>query len=99
MTMIQRLIYLCLPRGWAERIRVESEHWWFRCCTCDHSRSVWQAGGVRALAASVGKRKLGYCPACARVRWFAVEWSAGRPTPDGATGIQPPVAGRLPLPG
>lgn len=74
MTAIQHVITALLPRVWSDSVRLQSTRWLLRCCSCHSSRSVWDAGGVRWLAASEGKRKLIYCPECSRLRWAALEW-------------------------
>ncbi len=88
MTTIQRMMTALLPRAWADSMRRQSETWRFRCCSCGNSRSVWDAGGVRWHAASLGKRKLIHCPRCGRLRWAAVEW-----TPDFAEPAAAPIGG------
>jgi hypothetical protein len=73
MTLIQRFFLAVLPKRWADSMRAESESWQIRCCTCGASRSVWEAGGIRWKAASIGKRRLVRCPQCKALRWAAIE--------------------------
>lgn len=49
-----------------------SSEWMLRCTTCGREGPL--AGrGLRIGAASIGKRVLGYCRGCERLRWVAVE--------------------------
>jgi hypothetical protein len=47
----------------------ESKQWFFE-CKCGNSKSVWDTGGIRFKAWSVGKRVLGVCSKCKKLRWF-----------------------------
>lgn len=67
MTFIQKLVMNFLPKSWSQAIRHESENWVLRCPNCDFERSVWELGGVRYKAASVGKRLMARCPNCSQV--------------------------------
>jgi hypothetical protein len=76
MTAIQRFFMALLPQRWAEDMRVQSQSWQLRCCTCGATRSVWDAGLIRWKAASVGKRITVNCSQCGRFRMAAVERTA-----------------------
>jgi RNase P subunit RPR2 len=73
MSWAQRLILHYLPAAWTAEIQRESESWRIRCLHCHHSRSVWEAGGIRWKARSVGKRTLVHCSHCGGLRRAAVE--------------------------
>jgi hypothetical protein len=51
--------------------------WQLRCPRCGRTGDASQAGIIRIGAASVGKRILGRCSECKRLRWLALE-----PKPD-----------------
>src|SRR5437868_15462154 len=68
MTLLQKFFFAVLPRKWAEDMRAQSQAWQIRCCTCGASRSVWDCGGIRWKAASVGKRTLAHCSHCGGLR-------------------------------
>ncbi len=74
MTTIQKFFMKVLPAKWAESMRAESEAWKIRCCTCNATKSVWDAGGIRWKAASVGKRVMIVCTQCKAMRECAVEY-------------------------
>lgn len=73
MSTIQKLVKAVLPKSWVESLRTASEAWLLRCETCGASRSVWEAGGIRAGAASRGKRVRVHCPGCGHVTWSTLE--------------------------
>ena len=56
--------------------------WQVRCTGCDRTVDAARAGMVRLGAASRGKRTLGFCRECRRVRLLAIERSAPRSTPS-----------------
>jgi len=74
MTAIQKFFLKVLPQKWAEDMRKESEGWKILCDTCGHSRSVWEVGGIRWKAASVGKKTRIFCKQCNTMRSAAVEY-------------------------
>ena len=47
--------------------------WQLRCLTCGHTGDAASSGIVRMGAASMGKRILGRCSNCGRLRWLALE--------------------------
>jgi len=81
MGLIQRLFTKILPASIMEKMRHDSQRWRIRCLTCDHSLSVWDAGGIRWGASSRGKRTTTLCPKCGRLRVCAVELGPEPPAP------------------
>jgi len=73
MTLLQRLIKSLLPRRLSASIRAESESWLLKCSRCGTVRSVWEAGGARFEAASVGKANTVWCNHCGRLRLMTME--------------------------
>lgn len=73
MSPVQKFFMAILPRSWAESMRTESRSWMIRCTGCGASRSVWDVGGIRWKACSVGKRTLVRCPHCGGIRVAVVE--------------------------
>jgi hypothetical protein len=73
MSVIQRLFMAVLPQKWAQGLKRESQAWRIRCCDCGLSRSVWDAGGIRWKANSVGKRTIVRCSQCSGVRTAEIE--------------------------
>ncbi len=73
MNGLQRFAMTILPRRWAEAMRAESESWMLVCTSCGHERSVWDAGGIRWKARSVGKRMAQRCPGCGKNGWARLE--------------------------
>jgi ribosomal protein L44E len=78
-TTIQKFFQKILPKKWADEMRAESENWKIRCESCGTSRSVWEAGGIRWRAASVGKKIKVFCPQCRTLRTAAVEFRPAAP--------------------
>ncbi len=52
-------------------MEAESRNWMVK-CPCGFERSIWELGGVRYRARSRGKKMLGRCPQCGRIRWHSV---------------------------
>jgi hypothetical protein len=73
MSLIQRVFMAILPKSWANDMRAESQRWQIRCCTCGKSGSLWDAGGIRWKATSVGKITLVKCSQCGALRTAAIE--------------------------
>ena len=73
MTFIQKLVVGILPKRWSEAIQAESQSWRLRCSICGTTRSVWDAGGIRSKAASIGKSTLVWCAPCGQPRIMSVE--------------------------
>lgn len=73
MSLIQRFFTFLMPRRWAEAMEAESREWMLICPKCGHERSVWDAGGVRWKARSVGKRVLQRCVSCGENGWARLE--------------------------
>ncbi|MGI9540400.1 MAG: hypothetical protein ACR2N6_09650 [Miltoncostaeaceae bacterium] len=70
---LQRFFLAVLPKRSGEAMRRDSQLWTARCLTCGRTRSVWEAGGIRWGARSVGKRSLVPCDRCGRPRMTAIE--------------------------
>lgn len=64
MSLVQRFMLAILPKSWGESMRAESQAWQIRCCGCGKSRSVWDCGGIRWKASSIGKRTVVRCSKC-----------------------------------
>ena len=64
--------------------------WQIRCTTCGRTRDAGKAGLVRVKAASAGKRMLGWCSGCRRLRILAAERT------EGATDQTQPTNGQGP---
>jgi hypothetical protein len=73
MTLIQRFFTAILPKSWADDMRKESQAWRIRCCGCGASKSIWDAGGIRWKAVSIGKRMVVHCSHCGGYRAAAIE--------------------------
>ncbi|MCL4861664.1 MAG: hypothetical protein KJZ93_19755 [Caldilineaceae bacterium] len=73
MTLIQRLVVSLLPKRWSDAIRAESQSWVLRCSVCGTARSVWDMGGIRYKAASVGRRVVVRCGQCGKFREMSLE--------------------------
>lgn len=48
------------------------DEWLLECPKCGKRTPLSEAGGMRIGAASAGKRTLGYCTDCKRLRWARV---------------------------
>jgi translation initiation factor 2 beta subunit (eIF-2beta)/eIF-5 len=68
MTFIQKLVTFLLPKQWSAAIQAESDSWLLTCSVCGSVRSVWEVGGIRFKAASVGKRTMIWCAQCGQLR-------------------------------
>jgi serine/threonine protein kinase len=56
-----------------EAVKPDQSHQWrLTCMTCGSSKSYAQAGGIRFMACSLGKRKMVHCPRCERLRMAMV---------------------------
>jgi hypothetical protein len=73
MIFIQKLVVDILPKRWSEAIQTESQSWLLRCSICGITRSVWEAGGIRFRAASIGKSTTVWCAQCGQLRMMAVK--------------------------
>lgn len=69
--MIRKILKLMLPKKLFQKIEEESKKW-FMVCACGYSISYWDAGGIRAGAASYYKKVAGYCPNCKKWKFFSV---------------------------
>jgi hypothetical protein len=73
MSWLQKLILRFLPKETAAAAEAASRQWRVRCLTCGYWWDFFTGGGIRFGAASRGKRTLGKCPQCGRLRMCAVE--------------------------
>ncbi|MEW4486974.1 hypothetical protein AB1L42_02775 [Thalassoglobus sp. JC818] len=75
MSFVQNLFAAILPSSWMDEMQKSTERWSVRCCRCDNSRSLWDAGGIRWGKMSVGnvQRTLAWCRDCQEVTTAAVE--------------------------
>ena len=70
-----------MVRRAAEDMRRESREWRIRCLSCDRARTVWELGGVRWKARSLGKRTLVRCRVCGGRRGHALARQRGGQMP------------------
>lgn len=89
MNFVQRFLTAVFPKAWAEAMRADSERWKYQCSTCGGFRSVWEAGGVRWNANTVGKRVFIWCPACQQPRWSKLEYHRDGEASESVSGSQP----------
>ena len=61
-----RFLQFVLPVEAFAAVRAGTKEWLAE-CPCGNKQDLWDAGGVRYLAAGQ-PRRLGYCPACGRRR-------------------------------
>lgn len=66
---VQRLVTSVFS-PFAAAIEADSRAWKVT-CPCGHTRSVWEAGGIRWLAAGE-PRRLKRCEACGETTWHRV---------------------------
>jgi hypothetical protein len=59
--------------------------WQIRCKKCGTTRDAGAAGLIRTGAASIGKRTLGWCSKCGRLRMLVVERRLQSQLPAAAT--------------
>lgn len=65
--MAVRDLILCLmPARWRDAAIAESREWHMVCTACGHAVSVWDAGGLRWLAAGRPLTRA-LCPGCRKV--------------------------------
>lgn len=79
MTLIQRLVVSLLPRRWSDAIQAESQSWILTCSVCGVTRSVWDMGGIRYKAASVGRHVVVRCGRCGKFRQMSLERKTANP--------------------
>ena len=80
MRLLQRLFMAVLPASWGRSMQRDSQAWKMRCTTCGHLRSIWDAGGIRWKAYSVGKRMYLKCEQCNCMRVMAIEYLPDAPS-------------------
>jgi hypothetical protein len=71
MSTIQRFFLAILPRRLGQAMEKESRLWMLKCPSCGCETSVWEAGGIRYLAAGRPWR-LRSCPKCAQRTWHVM---------------------------
>jgi hypothetical protein len=77
MSSIQKFMLAILPETWAKSMESESREWIYT-CSCGHTCSAWDMGGIRWKAAG-NPRRLMKCPGCGKLTWHVV--SRQRQTP------------------
>jgi hypothetical protein len=70
MNGFQRFVLAIVPRRLGQAIEKESRLWMLVCPDCDKETSIWDAGGIRYLAAG-NSRKLRRCTKCGP-KWHKV---------------------------
>ncbi len=70
MSKLQRFLLAVLPSSLGKAMEKQSRLWTMRCPDCGAETSVWDAGGIRYLAAG-RPRRLFRCPKCGP-RWHVV---------------------------
>ncbi|MCI0361794.1 MAG: hypothetical protein L0211_25185 [Planctomycetaceae bacterium] len=70
MNGLQRFVLAIVPRRLGQAIEKESRLWVSVCPGCGQETSIWEAGGIRYLAAG-NPRRLRRCPNCGP-RWHVV---------------------------
>jgi hypothetical protein len=70
MSSIQKFILAVLPDSWAKSMEAESREWIY-ICSCGHTCSVWDMGGIRGKAAGNPRRRL-KCPGWSQWTWHVV---------------------------
>jgi hypothetical protein len=71
MTSLQRFFLSIVPRSIGKAMEKESRLWRLRCGPCGHETSVWDAGGIRYLAAG-RPRRYRTCAKCGAGSWQEV---------------------------
>jgi hypothetical protein len=71
MSRVQAFFLAIMPRSIGKAMEKESRLWTMHCAQCASEMSIWDAGGIRYLAAGRPWRGR-YCPKCARWRWHEV---------------------------
>jgi hypothetical protein len=72
MSLTQKFFKVILPGKWFEKIRYNSEHWFFT-CDCGYQISVWETGGIRGYATG-NKVVVGRCAGCGKVKPLKLVW-------------------------
>lgn len=70
MSLFQRLFAWIMPVATFQKMKEESQHWFILCPSCGFKKSVWDMGGIRYKAKSIGKVRRLFCPQCREKRWF-----------------------------
>lgn len=64
-----------------DELERESRQWMIQCPACGTERSYWEIGGIRYKGFSKGKRLLGRCRKCDKLKWHKVYKKTTRPSP------------------
>ncbi|SFI62117.1 hypothetical protein [Jannaschia pohangensis] len=77
MSPLQRLLTTVLPARWSARLEARTRDWEVACGTCDRSRDLWEAGGVRLKSnAEPVPGPTGECSGCGRRRQMVIRRKA-----------------------
>ena len=68
MGFIQKVFTALLSEKQMEAMKTESEDWMVQ-CPCGGETSIWELGGIRYKAKSIGKRSLIRCQKCGKRTW------------------------------
>ena len=82
MGFFQKLFAALLPKSAMEAMEAESRDWMMQ-CPCGHEISVWDIGGIRYKAKSVGKRSLLRCQKCNKRTWHQYHRKSAEQSPKG----------------
>lgn len=70
MSITQTVAKKILPKSWAKSMETESRRWMLHCPNCDAEQSIWDLGGIRWKARSIGKAIYKTCPICYQRGWM-----------------------------
>jgi hypothetical protein len=70
-----RFLKFILPTRWFEAVRAGTKKWIAE-CPCGHKRDLWDAGGVRWMAAGE-PRQMARCPVCGKGTWLRIRKKTG----------------------
>jgi len=71
MSRVQAFFMAIVPRSIGQAMEKESRLWTMRCTQCASETSVWDAGGIRYLAAGRPWRRR-FCLKCGGGQWHEV---------------------------
>jgi hypothetical protein len=66
-----RFLKFILPAKAFAAVKTGTKQWLAE-CPCGQKRDLWDAGGVRYLAAGVGIREFTRCSACGKSTWHTI---------------------------
>lgn len=70
MAAIQSFLRFLLPAKAFDAVRTGTREW-LMACPCGHTQDLWDAGGVRYMAAGE-PRRLRSCPECGQATWHTI---------------------------